>query len=212
METAGEPQTPRDSGRRGRADYSTAVSSPSTSADRDVLQSPVAGRSAARSALAGHGSGVAARRLPSVGSLTEYSAGPRAWGLRIADKERGGERCGFIADDERRGMRPQSPCALRVPAAWGRLLRCHASSMRRHRTSSRRLASGPTASGTRPGPILGQAPSLASAHRAEKRAAGPGTRGLRRPGQGRARHAAPRNSMLGKTRLSGSGGRRAMRL
>src|SRR6185503_10295058 len=92
-------------------------------------------------------------------SLTEYSAGPRAWGLRIADKERGGERCGFIADDERRGMRPQSPCTLRVPAAWGRLLRCRASAMLRHRTSSRRLASGPTASGTRPGPILGQAPA-----------------------------------------------------
>src|SRR6185503_8125861 len=61
-------------------------------------------------------------------SLTEYSAGPRAWGLRIADKERGGERCGFIADDERRGMRPQSPCALRAPAAWGRLLRCRGAS------------------------------------------------------------------------------------
>ena len=30
--------------------------------------------------------------------------------------------------------------------------------MLRHRTSSRRLASGPTASGTRPGPTLGQAP------------------------------------------------------
>src|SRR6185295_7830421 len=67
-------------------------------------------------------------------------------------------RCGFIVDDERRGMRPQSPCALRVPAAWGRLLRYRASTMLRHRTSSRRLASGPTASGTRPGPILGQAP------------------------------------------------------
>ena len=92
-------------------------------------------------------------------SLSEYSAGPRAWGLRFADKERGGERCGSIADDERRRMGPQSPCALRVPAAWGRLLRCRASSMLRHRTSSRRLASGPTASGTRPGPILGQAPS-----------------------------------------------------
>ena len=51
------------------------------------------------------------------------------------------------------------PMRPRVPAAWGRLLRCRASSMLRHRTSSRRLASGPTASGTRPGPILGQAPS-----------------------------------------------------
>ena len=43
-----------------------------------------------------------------------------------------------IVDDERRGMRPQPPCARRVTAAWGHLRRCRSSPM--HTASRRRTA------------------------------------------------------------------------
>ena len=38
-----------------------------------------------------------------------------------------------ISDDEQRSLRPQDPCALRVPAAWGHLLRCRSLTILRHR-------------------------------------------------------------------------------
>ena len=64
-----------------------------------------------------------------------------------------------IVPDEQRGIRPQSPCARRVPAARGRLRRCRSSEVGRSR-SSRRLESAPAARGTRPLPLPGRAPSV----------------------------------------------------
>ena len=47
------------------------------------------------------------------------------------------KRCGDIVDDERRRMRPQDPCALRVAAAWGHLPCRGSSTMAPHRLRRR---------------------------------------------------------------------------
>ena len=62
-------------------------------------------------------------------SLSKNWEGSRAWGLRGADKAREGGDVLHIVDDEQRSMRPQPPCALRVPAAHGHLRCCRASTM-----------------------------------------------------------------------------------
>jgi hypothetical protein len=62
-------------------------------------------------------------------SLSENWEGSRAWGWRGADKAREGGDVLHIVDDEQRSMRPQPPCALRVPAAHGHLRCCRASTM-----------------------------------------------------------------------------------
>ena len=67
-----------------------------------------------------------------------------------------------IVNDEERRLGPQPhaprPGLPRVPAA-GALALLPRLDDTGHRTASRRLAADPTALGTRPKPILGQAPS-----------------------------------------------------
>ena len=83
-------------------------------------------------------------RLPVSGGVAHKGLARRRQGAR-----RGSMRA--IVPDEQRGIRPQSPCARRVPAARGRLRRCRSSEVGRSR-SSRRLESTPAARGTRPLP------------------------------------------------------------
>ena len=69
-----------------------------------------------------------------------------------------------IVDDEQRRDRPQPPCALRVPAARGHLLRWRSSTMCIDIACVAPPCICPRRPGTRPLLILGQAPSTASRH------------------------------------------------
>src|SRR5207247_393727 len=88
---------------------------------------------------------------------SEYWVGPRAWGLRGADKERGGADGvpSATTSDAVSARNPHAPggvgrrravCVVAAPPRWLPI------------ASSRRLASGPTALRTRPDAIPGQAP------------------------------------------------------
>ena len=94
-------------------------------------------------------------------SLSENSKGSRAWGLRGERKARGG---GDVHAHRRRRATQRSSCNPHAPFGFrlGRGI-CFVGAPRRcapTSPASRRLASAPSKPGTRPLPILGQAPSV----------------------------------------------------
>ena len=95
-------------------------------------------------------------------SLSENSKGSRAWGLHGERKARGG---GDVFAHRRRRATQRSSCNPHAPFGFrlGRGI-CFVGAPRRcapTSPASRRLASAPSKPGTRPLPILGQAPSVA---------------------------------------------------
>ena len=93
-------------------------------------------------------------------SLSENSKGSRAWGLHGERKARGG---GDVHAHRRRRATQRSSCNPHAPFGFrlGRGI-CFVGAPRRcalTSPASRRLASAPSKPGTRPLPILGQAPS-----------------------------------------------------
>ena len=74
-----------------------------------------------------------------------------------------------IDDDERRGIRPQPPCARRVPGGVGQLLRCFSLTMKEHRLlrsalhlTPRHQERNPVYSSDRPRARESEAPGLSA--------------------------------------------------